>query len=121
MTRITHKQYPYIKSILSSQPVESPAGIRLNPACWEAWLDNAPIDLTPTEYAILWRLARADHIVTQAELVRFLDGTSCETVRSQICKLRKKLHQAQSKFHLDIKSVRGIGYRLQNIQLHKTK
>jgi DNA-binding response OmpR family regulator len=119
MTRITHKQSSYVKSILSSQPVESSAGIRLEPARWEAWLDNSPIYLTPTEYAILWCLARADHIITQAELAKFLGGTSCATVRSQVCKLRKKLRQAQRKSHLDIKSVRGIGYRLQNIQPRK--
>ncbi len=82
-------------------------------------LGDSPIHLTPTEHAILWRLAHADHIVTQAELVRFLGGTSCGTVRSQVCKLRKKLREAQNRPHIDIKSVRGIGYRLQNNQLRK--
>jgi two-component system, OmpR family, KDP operon response regulator KdpE len=80
----------------------------------EAVLDDAPLKLTPIEFALLKVLAEhAGRIVTQSQIVRQVwagqAGDSSEGLRVHINHLRKKLGEAGPR----IVNEPGIGYRLE--------
>jgi two-component system alkaline phosphatase synthesis response regulator PhoP len=77
-----------------------------------ATLHNEPIDLTPTEFALLSTLMkRPNHVFTRTELIEKAIGYAYEgldrTLDSHMRNLRKKLnHEAY------IETVIGVGYRI---------
>ena len=79
-------------------------------------LEGQPVDVTPTEYALLLALMkRPDHTYTRAELIEEALGYAYEgmerTLDSHIKNLRKKLNDdpVQPRY---IETVFGVGYRL---------
>ncbi len=79
-------------------------------------LEGQPVDMTPTEYALLLALMkRPDHTYTRAELIEEALGYAYEgmerTLDSHIKNLRKKLNDdpVQPRY---IETVFGVGYRL---------
>lgn len=85
----------------------------LDPVHHEAALDERPLKLTPTEYALLAQLVRhAGKVVTLKQLLRAVWGAQAEGqshyLRVYANHLRKKLEGST----LEIKNEPGIGYRL---------
>lgn len=86
----------------------------LDPVHHEAALDERPLKLTPTEYALLAQLVRhAGKVVTLKQLLRAVWGAQAEAqshyLRVYANHLRKKLEGSK----LEIKNEPGIGYRLE--------
>lgn len=86
----------------------------LDPVHHEAALDERPLKLTPTEYALLAQLVRhAGKVVTLKQLLRAVWGPQAEEqshyLRVYANHLRKKLEGSA----LEIKNEPGIGYRLE--------
>lgn len=79
-------------------------------------LDQATIDLSPSEFAILRRLAeRVGQLCTRAELHGARQSTTTNAGRSidmQISRIRRKLGVAGDL----IENVRGMGYRLRRVR-----
>ena len=90
------------------------AGIAVDTAAREAWVDGAPVELTGLELDLLTALVRrAGRVVPRAALLE-LAGRGDTTVGDRavdvhISRLRKKLGDAAA---ARIKTVRGIGYSL---------
>ncbi len=81
-----------------------------------ATINDAPIDLTPTEFDILKMLMQnADHAFTRAELIEKALGYTYDgldrTIDSHIKNLRKKIEADPAKPEY-LETVFGIGYRL---------
>ncbi|GHO50241.1 response regulator transcription factor [Ktedonospora formicarum] len=89
--------------------------LRLDPQRHEARLDNALLDLSPTEFALLQLLLRSPgRAFSRAYLIETLwSGTYIggdRSVDNVVLRLRKKL----GKLGDSIETVWGIGYRLRN-------
>ncbi|MEZ4399682.1 MAG: response regulator transcription factor [Kofleriaceae bacterium] len=89
------------------------AGIEVDVAGREAWVDGAPVELTALELDVLAVLVRrAGRVVPRAALLELAgrgDATVGErAVDVHLSRLRKKLGPAAAR----IKTVRGIGYTL---------
>jgi two-component system response regulator CpxR len=87
--------------------------LHLDPAAREAWLDNARLELTSVEFALLETLLRdAGHVVTREQLTETVlgrkPGPFDRVIDVHISNLRKKLGRAHGEER--IKSVRGSGY-----------
>jgi len=87
-------------------------GLILRPGKHEALLDGQPLELTPTEFALLRFLAsRPGWVFSRNQIVEAVRGdeyvVTDRAVDVQIAGLRKKLGRSS---HL-IETVRGIGYR----------
>ncbi|MCO6455088.1 MAG: winged helix-turn-helix domain-containing protein [Pirellulaceae bacterium] len=87
-------------------------GLRLDRASYHATVDGQPLELTLTEFHILWTLAREPQRVrTRNELVEASRGASANikprTVDVHVKSLRRKLG-AHSEL---VETVRGVGYR----------
>ena len=92
------------------------ANLRLDLDTLMITVDGAPLDLTPTELALLQSLMQnPNHPFTRGELVEKALGYEYEgmerTIDSHIKNLRKKLDAASVR-DLQIETVFGIGYRL---------
>lgn len=80
----------------------------------QAWVDDAPLDLTSLELRLLAAFVeRAGHVLTRDELLQAAwstdgDAISLRAVDARIKALRRKLGSAAG--HLE--TVRGVGYRL---------
>ena len=80
----------------------------------EAFINGAPAGLTPVEFSLLNQLARhAGQALSRSELAEGALGSSTDTrsVDSHLKNVRKKLHE-NARAPKWIKTVRGIGYRL---------
>ena len=87
----------------------------LDPDQHEATLDGQPLDLTPTEFALLHTLlANAGHAFTRAELIEQALGYTYDgldrTVDSHIKNLRRKIEPDPAN-PTRIQTVYGVGYR----------
>jgi two-component system phosphate regulon response regulator PhoB len=87
-------------------------GLRLDRARYEATLEGEALNLTLTEFNILWTLANApERARTRQELVEASRGVGApvqtRTIDAHIKSLRRKLGDAAQL----IETVRGIGYR----------
>ncbi|MBX0329997.1 response regulator transcription factor [Oscillochloris sp. ZM17-4] len=86
--------------------------VRIDLRRHQAWRDDAPLPLSPSEWTLLLALAQAStHVQTVAQLCEQLwpddpkrDGVALHPV---VTRLRSKLGEA-----LTITNVRGVGYRL---------
>jgi DNA-binding response OmpR family regulator len=97
---------------MRSQQVVQRDGLRLDRARYEATLEGSALDLTLTEFNILWTLAfDPDRARTRQELVEASRGVGAHvqtrTIDAHIKSLRRKLGEAARL----IETVRGIGYR----------
>jgi len=92
-------------------------GLRLDPALHRAWRGDTEVALSPKEMALLELLMRhAGEVVTRTQILDHVwdfayDGTS-NVVDQYIGYLRKKIDRPFG--HDDIKTVRGVGYRLRD-------
>lgn len=82
----------------------------------EVVLDNAPVDLTPTEFALLSTLMEnPGYAFTRAELIERALGYEYESLErsldSHIKNLRKKI-EADPREPVYIQTVYGVGYRM---------
>lgn len=88
---------------------------RIDPQRHEATVDDRPVDLTATEFRLLYLLARRPgRVFTRQQIIDELhEGYAAVTDRSvdvQIVSLRRKLGPVGE----DIQTVRGVGYRLKD-------
>jgi DNA-binding response OmpR family regulator len=93
--------------------------VRLGSLCIEpdsycVRIDGRSVGLTAGEFRLLWKLAlRAGAVVTNDQLARVnphsYDLTSDKSIRSYVASLRRKLGPAAA---AQLKTVRGVGYRL---------
>lgn len=93
-----------------------PAKLRLDIDQRTASLDGQPLDLTPTEFALLQVLMEhPNHTFTRAELIERALGYTYEgmerTLDSHIKNLRKKIEDDPAKPH-NIETIFGVGYKL---------
>ncbi|MBE2234476.1 MAG: response regulator transcription factor, partial [Anaerolinea sp.] len=91
--------------------------LALDPGRHEATLNGRPLELTPTEFALLHTLmAHAGHAFTRAELIEQALGYSYEgldrTVDSHIKNLRRKIEPDPANPAI-IQTIYGVGYRFQ--------
>lgn len=91
-------------------------GFLLDTAAERLQHEGREVDLTPTEFAILTRLAHsANAVVTKATLARWVWGhghVSSTTVRVHVNSMRRKLRAHRADEIAPIATVRGKGYRL---------
>lgn len=93
-------------------------GLVINNTSHRAALYGAPLDLTPTEFAILWYLC--DHrgkVVSNEELFEAVWGemyleSSANTVMAHIARLRSKMGETARKPRI-IQTVWGVGYTVE--------
>ncbi len=99
-------------------PRELAAGpVRVDRAARRAFLDDAELELTPTEFDLLTALvARAGTVATREELVREVWDTdwvgTSRTIDMHVSALRRKLGDDPSDPHL-LATVRGVGFRFE--------
>ena len=93
------------------------SGLEINRDTHECRLYDQPVDLTPTEFSLLWMLCQnRGKVLSSEELFegvwgeKYLDSNN--TVMVHIRRLREKLHEParNPKF---IKSVWGVGYKIE--------
>ncbi|HIE0070011.1 TPA: response regulator [Pseudomonas aeruginosa] len=103
------------RSLGRAQTLIEHAGVSLNPAAHQvSYLDN-PVMLTPMEYQLLHELlAQPGKVFTRERLIQLLYGwnekAESNTLEVHIYHLRKKLSNEL------IRTVRGIGYMIENQQ-----
>lgn len=93
-------------------------GLQINSASHKATLFGKPLDLTPTEFSILWYLC--DHqgkVVSNEELFEAVWGemyleSSSNTVMAHIARLRSKMGETARKPRI-IQTVWGVGYTVE--------
>lgn len=96
------------------EPTLTVGGLRLDTVGKRAWLDDAPLDLTAREWALLEYLAmRAKRVVSKEQIIEALYGWDEEitpnAVEKSMSRLRAKLEPAG----VVIRAVRGLGYFLE--------
>jgi two-component system alkaline phosphatase synthesis response regulator PhoP len=114
-----------VRAVLRRSFGAAPAPVRLlqagdlalDPDRHEATLRGQPLELTPTEFALLHTLmVNAGHAFTRAELIEQARGYSYEgldrTVDSHIKNLRRKIEPDPAN-PVAIQTVYGVGYRFQ--------
>jgi len=115
-----------VRAVLRRSSATAPAPVRLlqsgnlalDPDRHEATLTGQPLELTPTEFALLHTLmVNAGHAFTRAELIEQALGYSYEgldrTVDSHIKNLRRKIEPDPASAAAIIQTVYGVGYRFQ--------
>lgn len=90
--------------------------LRIEPSTRRVYLRGKPVALTPTEYTILYHLARnADRVLTHQALITKVWGTDaadgCHLLTVHMNNLRSKLGEIAGEPLLII-TERGVGYRL---------
>lgn len=88
--------------------------LRIDEPARRAWLDDAELDLTPTEWGVLLTLANAPgRVYSRAELVNRVRGYEFagyeRSVDSHVKNLRRKLGEQATAI---VETVLGAGYRL---------
>ena len=98
----------------------SVGGLELDPASFSLTKDGVPVTLTPMEYKIMACLMKAPgRIFTKVQLYEAANGAYFEsdenTMMVHISKLRDKVEN-DPKNPRYIKTVRGLGYKIENTQ-----
>ena len=98
----------------------SVGGLELDPASFSLTKDGVPVTLTPFEYKIMACLMKAPgRIFTKVQLYEAANGAYFEsdenTMMVHISKLRDKVEN-DPKNPRYIKTVRGLGYKIENTQ-----
>lgn len=111
------KQYNPTNSPAVSEEAIDIRGLCINHATHECRLYDQPLELTPTEFDILWMLCRNQgRVVSSEELFEQIWGEryyeNNNTVMNHIGKLREKLKESY-KHPKFIKTVWGIGYMIE--------
>lgn len=111
------KQYNISNSPAVSEEAIDIRGLCINHATHECRLYDQPLELTPTEFDILWMLCRNQgRVVSSEELFEHIWGEryyeNNNTVMNHIGKLREKLKESY-KHPKFIKTVWGIGYMIE--------
>jgi DNA-binding response OmpR family regulator len=93
--------------------------LRLDPANVQAYLDGVSLDLTPTEFRLLYALAlERGRVLTRDELLQRVWGRRAthrdRTVDVFVRKLREKIDGRGSR-HNFIQTRYGVGYKLEPI------
>jgi two-component system, OmpR family, response regulator len=105
------------RPVLGSAPLLRMSDLAVDPGRREAWVADAPLTLTPREYALLERLATdAGRLVTRHALARSVMADETKALGSNsldvhIMRLRRKLRTARAQ--CAITTVRGAGFRLE--------
>jgi len=89
---------------------------RLVPATRQAWQGERRIDLSETEFALLWALAsRRGHTVSRGRLLREVRGhfrdPYSRSIDVLVARLRRKLGETPGRPD-HIRTIRGVGYAL---------
>jgi two-component system phosphate regulon response regulator PhoB len=89
--------------------------LEIHPGKHEVYLEGQPVQLTLTEYRILWMLARRPGwVFTRRQIVGAVMGADVSvtqrTIDVHVAALRRKLGEAGN----EIQTVRGVGYRLKD-------
>ncbi len=90
--------------------------LRLDRPRHRVWVDGRPLHFTPTEFRLLWELARQPgYVLSRSELTKLCKGSEtavqARTIDAHIKSIRRKLDD-----HADlIETVHGVGYRLQEV------
>ena len=105
-----------LRALLRREPVPRPTvlradGVALDPAAHTVTVDDTPVALAPTEFALLETLLRArPHVVSKEALLDRVWGTSDDAdtniVEVYVGYLRRKIGRER------IQTVRGVGYRI---------
>ena len=114
-------------SVPAVQPAEPPDeewishnGLRLHASMRLVELDGVPVELTRTEFDLLWTVLHGKRrVITKDELASFTRGdphgyvmeADRRSIESHIANLRRKLADSATKPRF-IETVRGVGYRL---------
>lgn len=100
-----------------SQNIIEILGLKINKQNHKCFLYNEEIDLTPTEFSILWYLCEnRGKIVSSEELFTSIWGEKSydcnNTIMVHIKRLRQKLHEKPKNPKI-IKTVWGVGYEIE--------
>jgi DNA-binding response OmpR family regulator len=102
----------------SATPVISCGLLQIDPEAHRATLNDAPLNLTPTEFRLLTAFAREPGTaIDYVQLVQLACGYTCtrpearEIIGTHVRNVRKKLGVTPRQ-PLYVESVRGVGYRL---------
>lgn len=89
------------------------AGITLDPATQQVNYHNAPVQLTPKEYQLLYELlSPPGRVMTRERLIQLLYGWNEEAESNT---LEVHIHHLRKKFSSDlIRTVRGVGYLVED-------
>lgn len=110
------------EAILRRQRSERPAGnsrhfglLSIDPDRYEARTPRGPLDLTPTEFKVLWELAlHAGHVLTREQLLDRVWGIDFygneRVVDVYVGQVRRKLEEATGERLIE--TIRGVGYKL---------
>jgi two-component system phosphate regulon response regulator PhoB len=110
-----------ILRFVAAQPEPPPSGDRishgslmLDRSRHRVWLDGELVHLTPTEFRLLWELARRPgFVLSRKDLTPICRGTEhlvqARTIDAHIKSIRRKLNHRSDL----IETVHGVGYRLQ--------
>ena len=86
----------------------------INPATYEVYLKNERLMLTPTEFKLLYLLAKNRHMTLSQEFIQRViwteDVEAGDTLKKYIQRLRRKLND-DARNPIWIKTVHGVGYR----------
>ncbi len=104
----------------SVQRIDAPIVIgqlEVNPRTFQAILDRKSLELTQTEFNILYLLARSQgFVLTRQQLIMSLNGgaltSTTRAIDVQITSLRRKLET----YGDYIETVRGVGYRFRSVE-----
>jgi DNA-binding response OmpR family regulator len=95
--------------------VYAAAGIELNVARCEVWVDGSPVRLSPTEFKILARLMQeAGRVVSRDDLVQTIwgyDGFSSNLLEIHVGKIRRKI-EVDPRRPRRLVTVRAFGYKI---------
>lgn len=94
------------------------ANLRINPKTFEVYLNDQEVSLTPTEFHILWLLAKnPGQVFSREQILKNVQGDTFEslekTINVHIRNLRVKIEADPSNPRF-IQTVFGIGYRFNN-------
>lgn len=88
-------------------------GIEMNRQYYSAWIGKQSLDLTRTEFELLWTLmAQPGRPFSRHELLDFARGQHTSAMERTIDVHVKSLRQKLGKLGEMIETVRGIGYRI---------
>jgi two-component system alkaline phosphatase synthesis response regulator PhoP len=90
------------------------AHVTIDPDSYEAVVDGDPLDLTATEFQVLWELARHNgRVLTREQLLTQVWGAQFygndRVVDVYVGQVRRKLQEATNE--VLIETVRGVGYK----------
>jgi two-component system alkaline phosphatase synthesis response regulator PhoP len=114
-----------VKAVLRRQGLEASAadrltvgGMTIDPGRYEVHCGGQRIDLTTTEFRLLSALAGSKGIVlSRTQLLDAVQGTNYEgyerTIDAHVKNLRQKMTSGRTRCGCEVKTVRGVGYRLE--------